>query len=159
MVDAGAHEFAETEDFWAAERSPGRTCGVATIFFSFPEFPVRRDGESVPHFVTPTLLAGDRSQAHVVAHEIAHSWSGNLVTNATWEHFWLNEGFTVYLERKIMNKLYGKSVFDFNAIRGLMELKETVARLGADHPHTVLMPKLEGGVDPDDVFSKVPYER
>ena len=67
--------------------------------------------------------------------------------------------FTVFIERKIMNKLYGKAVFDFNAIGGLMELKETVARLGADHPHTVLMPVLEGGVDPDDVFSKVPYEK
>jgi leukotriene-A4 hydrolase len=50
-------------------------------------------------FVTPTLIAGDRSQANVVAHEIAHSWCGNLVTNRTWEHFWMNEGFTVFLER------------------------------------------------------------
>ena len=71
-------------------------------------------------FVTPTLLAGDRSQAHVVAHEIAHSWSGNLVTNETWESFWLNEGFTVFIERKIMHAMYGKAVFDFSAIGGLM---------------------------------------
>ena len=161
MVDAGAHEFAETEDFLVAAESVAGpyVWGRYDLLLLPPRFPYGGMENPCLTFVTPTLLAGDRSQAHVVAHEIAHSWSGNLVTNATWEHFWLNEGFTVYLERKIMNKLYGKSVFDFNAIGGLMELKETVARLGADHPHTVLMPKLEGGVDPDDVFSKVPYEK
>jgi len=56
-------------------------------------------------FVTPTLLAGDKSNAGVVAHEISHSWTGNLVTTRNWEHFWLNEGFTVFLERKILQKL------------------------------------------------------
>jgi leukotriene-A4 hydrolase len=58
-------------------------------------------------FATPTLLAGDRSLADVIAHEIAHSWTGNLVTNHTWEHFWLNEGWTVWLERKIIAKVKG----------------------------------------------------
>jgi leukotriene-A4 hydrolase len=56
-------------------------------------------------FATPTLLAGDKSLASVIAHEIAHSWTGNLVTNCTWEHFWLNEGWTVWLERKIMSRV------------------------------------------------------
>jgi leukotriene-A4 hydrolase len=56
-------------------------------------------------FATPTLLAGDKSLAAVIAHEIAHSWTGNLVTNCTWEHFWLNEGWTVWLERKIMSRV------------------------------------------------------
>lgn len=74
-------------------------------------------------FVTPTLLAGDRSLVNVIAHEvrnrnclfmrkfahqISHSWTGNLVTNCNWEHFWLNEGFTVFLERKIIGKLNGE---------------------------------------------------
>ena len=133
MVDAGAHEFAETEDFLVAAESVAGpyVWGRYDLLLLPPSFPYGGMENPCLTFVTPTLLAGDRSQAHVVAHEIAHSWSGNLVTNATWEHFWLNEGFTVYLERKIMNKLYGKSVFDFNAIGGLMELKETVARLGA----------------------------
>jgi leukotriene-A4 hydrolase len=58
-------------------------------------------------FATPTLLAGDRSLADVIAHEIAHSWTGNLVTNHTWAHFWLNEGWTVWLERKIASRLKG----------------------------------------------------
>lgn len=58
-------------------------------------------------FVTPTLLAGDKSLADVIAHEIAHSWTGNLVTNCTWDHFWLNEGWTVWLERKITSYVKG----------------------------------------------------
>lgn len=74
-------------------------------------------------FVTPTLLAGDRSLADVVAHEAAHSWSGNLVTNETWEHFWLNEGWTIFLQRKIMTKIHGDDkFFDFDgefALSGL----------------------------------------
>lgn len=66
-------------------------------------------------FVTPTLLAGDRSLADVVAHKAAHSWSGNLVTNETWEHFWLNEGWTIFLQRKITTKIYGdEKFFDFD---------------------------------------------
>jgi len=70
-------------------------------------------------FVTPTFLAGDESLVGVVAHEIAHSWSGNLVTNATWEHFWLNEGWTVWLERKIMAVAKKDNrFFDFLAIGG-----------------------------------------
>ena len=144
MVQAGAFEFAETEDFLkAAEQVAGPyVWGRYDLLLLPPSFPYGGMENPCLTFVTPTLLAGDRSQAHVVAHEIAHSWSGNLVTNKTWEHFWLNEGFTVFIERKIMNKMYGKSVFDFNAIGGLMELKETVARLGESHPH-----------------SKVPYEK
>ena len=146
MVQAGAFEFSETEDFLkAAEQVAGPyVWGRYDLLLLPPSFPYGGMENPCLTFVTPTLLAGDRSQAHVVAHEIAHSWSGNLVTNKTWEHFWLNEGFTVFIERKIMNKMYGKSVFDFNAIGGLMELKETVARLGTNHPHTVLKPELAG---------------
>ena len=70
-------------------------------------------------FVTPTLLAGDRSLVDVVAHEIAHSWTGNLVTNATWEHFWLNEGWTTWFQRKIMSRILKNDKFvDFDAVGG-----------------------------------------
>lgn len=70
-----------------------------------PSFPYGGMENPCLTFVTPTLLAGDRSLTNVVAHEIAHSWTGNLVTNASWEHFWLNEGWTVFLERKIIGRL------------------------------------------------------
>ena len=69
-------------------------------------------------FATPTVLAGDRSLVALVAHELAHSWSGNLVTNATWNDFWLNEGFTVYFERRIVEALYGMPLEEMEAALG-----------------------------------------
>ena len=78
-------------------------------------------------FVTPTLLAGDRSLADVVAHEIAHSWTGNLVTNATWDHFWLNEGWTTWFQRKIMARVKDDPKFvDFDFSLGYQSLQESV---------------------------------
>ena len=72
-----------------------------------PSFPYGGMENPCLTFATPTLLAGDRSLADVIAHEIAHSWTGNLVTNLTWSHFWLNEGWTVWLERKIAARVKG----------------------------------------------------
>jgi leukotriene-A4 hydrolase len=85
--------------------------------------------------VTPTLIAGDRSLANVVAHEIAHSWSGNLVTNRTWEHFWLNEGFTVFIERAIIARVYGAAERDFAALLGRKALRDSISLFGADHEY------------------------
>lgn len=73
------------------------------------------------------MKAGDRSLANVVAHEIAHSWTGNLVTNRNFEHFWLNEGFTVFIERKIVGRLTNSQEQDFEAYSGTTELSETVS--------------------------------
>jgi leukotriene-A4 hydrolase len=108
MVDKVAYEFAETEKFLAAAES--LTCpyqwGRYDVLCLPPSFPYGGMENPCLTFVTPTLLAGDRSLADVVAHEIAHSWTGNLVTNASWEHFWLNEGWTVWLERSVFNLLF-----------------------------------------------------
>ena len=109
-------------------------------------------------FLTPTLLAGDRSLVDVVAHELAHSWTGNLVTNATMDHFWLNEGFTVWAERRILEALHGEAAAAVSWAIGGTALSEAVKRFGADSPFTVLRTHLEG-VDPDDVYSSVPYEK
>ena len=105
-------------------------------------------------FVTPSLLAGDRSLADVVAHEIAHSWTGNLVTAANWEHFWLNEGWTVWLERKIGVEMHGgdERYYDFSALLNYPHLKNDV-KFHTDKGSrrlTALVPEL-GPVDPDEV--------
>lgn len=109
-------------------------------------------------FLTPSILAGDRSLVDVVAHEISHSWTGNLVACASWEHFWLNEGFTMYLERKILSKLYGESYRQFDSLIGLADLRESIALFGKFSPATALSPCLKT-THPDDVFSSVPYEK
>ncbi|MCG6962120.1 MAG: M1 family metallopeptidase [Acidobacteria bacterium] len=109
-------------------------------------------------FLTPTLLAGDRSLVNVVAHELAHSWTGNLVTNASMEDFWINEGFTVWAERRILEALEGEEYAALHAAIGRISLEEAFERFGAESPYTRLNTPLEG-VDPDEVYSEIPYEK
>lgn len=109
-------------------------------------------------FANPTLLAGDRSLISVIAHELAHSWSGNLVTNATWEDFWLNEGFTVYFENRIMESMYGKEIADMLALVEFQELENEITEIHeGDHPEDTYL-KLElNGRDPDDGMTSIAY--
>jgi leukotriene-A4 hydrolase len=109
-------------------------------------------------FLTPTVIAGDRSLVDVIAHELAHSWTGNLVTNASMDHFWLNEGFTTWAERRILDALRGEESSALRWAIGQVALDESIARFGADSPLTKLRTDLRG-VDPDDVFSSIPYEK
>jgi aminopeptidase N len=110
-------------------------------------------------FATPTVLAGDRSLVSLVAHELAHSWSGNLVTNATWNDFWLNEGFTVYFEGRIMEAVYGRSYFDMLAVLGRQDLDVAIQEAGGpDKPDTRLHLDLAGR-DPDEGTSDIAYEK
>ena len=108
-------------------------------------------------FATPTVIAGDKSLVSLVAHELAHSWSGNLVTNATWPDFWLNEGFTTYLERRIVEAVYGKARADMEAMIGVTDLAQSRATLTLPRDRT-LLPDLTGR-DPDEAYSSVPYEQ
>ncbi len=109
-------------------------------------------------FATPTIIAGDGSLTALLAHELAHSWSGNLVTNANWNDFWLNEGFTVYFERRIMEALYGKDYAEMLAVLGYQDLTKTIVELGHDHPDTHLKLHLDGR-DADDGMTDVAYEK
>ncbi|GBP64418.1 Leukotriene A-4 hydrolase [Eumeta japonica] len=131
-IEQSAWEFAETENYLQAAE---RLCGPYEwrqydLLVLPPSFPYGGMENPCLTFVTPTLLAGDRSQADVIVHEIMHSWTGNLITNRNFEHFWLNEGFTVFLERKVAASLIkdqqeAKKSRDFHSLLGLQELSET----------------------------------
>jgi len=123
-----------------------------------PSFPYGGMENPVFTFATPTIISGDRENVDVIAHELSHSWSGNLVSNASWEHFWLNEGWTTYLERRIQAAVHGQSHRDFSAIIGWKALVDSVELFGHDHGFTRLVVDLKGK-DPDDAFSSVPYEK
>ncbi|GJQ82646.1 hypothetical protein Trydic_g19664 [Trypoxylus dichotomus] len=159
-IEAAAYEFANTEhQLKTAEEICGPyVWGRYDLLILPPSFPFGGMENPCLTFVTPTLLAGDRSLANVIGHEIAHSWTGNLVTNANFEHFWLNEGFTVLIEKKIVGRLENEQLQDFEAYDGLQELKDTIKRLGDENPLTKLVVDLKG-VHPDDAFSTVPYEK
>jgi leukotriene-A4 hydrolase len=120
-----------------------------------PSFPFGGMENPRLSYVTPTIIAGDGSLLALVAHELAHSWSGNLVTNAAWRDLWLNEGFTVYFEARIMEALYGREVRDQLAKLAWDGLKETVER--ADEADRQLVRDLSDR-DPEQAFMRVPYD-
>ena len=160
VLDRAAYEFADVEEMIeAAENLFGaydwERFDILTMPPSFPY-----GGMENPRltFLTPTLIAGDRSLVNVLAHELAHSWTGNLVTNANAEHFWLNEGFTVYAERRIIEALRGRDVATLHAALGWRALEEAIARFAKQPALTKLRTQL-AGIDPDDAFSQVPYQK
>lgn len=130
--------------------------GVFDVLVLPPSFPFGGMENPMLTFATPTVLAGDKSLVSLVAHELAHSWSGNLVTNATWSDFWLNEGYTVYLERRILEHLYGKERAEMEAALGRQVLEREMAELPVGDQ--ILQVDLAGR-DPDDGATGVPYEK
>ena len=159
VVDAAAREFEDTEKMIVATEKlygPYRW-GRYDILVLPPSFPFGGMENPRLTFATPTVIAGDKSLVALVAHELAHSWSGNLVTNATWRDFWLNEGFTTYLERRIVEVVYGKHMADMQAAIGVSDLADARKTLEVAGDRT-LLPDLTGR-DPDDAFSTVPYEQ
>ena len=156
VVAAAAEEFADTEKMMQAVESmfgPYRW-GRYDILVLPPSFPFGGMENPRLTFVTPTLIAGDRSLVGVIAHELAHSWSGNLVTNATWRDFWLNEGFTVYLENRIQEAVFGESRGAMEASLEVTGLREELAEL--PEADQILHVNLDGR-DPDEGFTQVPY--
>jgi leukotriene-A4 hydrolase len=158
VIAAAAEEFADVERMLEVSEKlfgPYRW-GRYDLLILPPSFPFGGMENPRLSFITPTVIAGDRSLVSLIAHELAHSWSGNLVTNATWRDLWLNEGFTVFLERRIMQALYGDRRAAMEDVLGWQELQADVRTLPAGD--TVLAIDLRGR-DPDDVFSQVPYEK
>ena len=136
--------------------------GNYTILVLPPSFPY--GGMENPHltFASPTIIVGDKSQVYVATHEICHSWTGNDVTCENWSNMWLNEGFTVFEERKVSGKYYAaKGIDGFNkveAILGNASLWDDISNYGVDNSYSSLYPVLNGH-SPDDSFSNVPYEK
>jgi leukotriene-A4 hydrolase len=158
MIAASEYELADTQKMIeAAEKLYGPyRWGQYDVLVLPPSFPFGGMENPRLTFATPTILAGDRSLVSLVAHELAHSWSGNLVTNATWNDFWLNEGFTVYFERRIMEEISGRNYSEMLALLGRQDLEATVAELPARDTHLFL--DLTDR-DPDDAATKLPYEK
>ncbi len=160
VVEAAAWEFADTEKMIGVveELYGPYVWGRYDLLVLPPSFPFGGMENPRLSFLTPTVLAGDRSLVSLIAHELAHSWSGNLVTNATWRDFWINEGFTTYVERRVIEALFGRDIAEMEAILGTRDLIEDIEAFGEDHEFTALAPQL-AGEDPDDAFSSVPYEK
>ncbi len=158
VLKSAAHEFADVESMIAAieKRFGPYRWGRYDILVLPPSFPFGGMENPRVTFATPTILAGDRSLVSLIAHELAHSWSGNLVTNATWRDFWLNEGFTTYLERRIIEDLYGKDRADMELVLGMADLREELKEQSAKDQ--VLHVDLTGR-DPDEGMNRIPYEK
>ena len=158
LLKAAAKEFADTEAMIeTAEKLFGPyRWDRYDILVMPPSFPVGGMENPRLSFITPTVIAGDKSLVSVIAHELAHSWSGNLVSNATWRDLWLNEGFTDYLESRIVNAVYGEPREMMERVLGLHDLQDDLAKLKpADQELAIDL----RGRNPGEVFSTVPYEK
>jgi leukotriene-A4 hydrolase len=158
MIKAAAKEFADTESMIQANEKmfgPYRWSRYDILVMppSFPEGGMENPRLS---FITPTVIAGDKSLVSVIAHELAHSWAGNLVGNATWRDFWLNEGFTDYMESRIMTAVYGEPRASMEAVLGLKSLRTDLAKL---KPADQILAIDLRGRDPGDGFTSIPYEK
>lgn len=160
ILEKAAYEFAETEKMLeAAEALYGKYAWERYDMIVLPpSFPFGGMENPRLTFATPTILAGDRSLTALIAHELAHSWSGNLVTNATWNDFWLNEGFTVYFERRIMEAVEGRDYSEMLAMLGYQDLEEEVKSIGESSKDTHLKLSLKGR-NPDDGLTDIAYEK
>ena len=162
VVDKAAWEFADLEKMvTGAEALYGNYAWDRyDVIVLPPSFPFGGMENPRLTFATPTLLAGDRSLTSVIAHELAHSWSGNLVTNATWNDFWLNEGFTVYFEHRIIEALYGRDDAEMHALLALQDLKATVTEISASpHPEDTKLKLNLDNRNPDDGVTDIAYNK
>lgn len=161
VIDAAQYELAEVESMleaaermWGPYRWDRYDCLVLPASFPF-------GGMENPRltFLTPTILAGDRSLVSLLAHELAHAWSGNLVTAANWNELWLNEGMTTYLERRLMESLRGREYSEMLAAIGRQDLDSSLQRLGPNETLSLLRTRLGRDASPEDLPTEVAYEK
>lgn len=158
LIKKAAWEFAELGKMVvAAEKLYGPyRWGRYDVLVLPPSFPY--GGMENPNltFLTPGVIAGDRSLTSLLAHELGHSWSGNLVTNATWDDIWLNEGFTTYVEHRIGEEIFGKKDAEMQDVLTRKDLDDNIAEYGKTNPDTRLKVSLTNR-NPDDGISEIPY--
>lgn len=159
VVEAAAWEFADTERMLSVGVGllTPYEWGKYDLLVLPPAFPYGGMENPTLTFMTPTVLAGDRSLVSIVAHELAHSWAGNLVTNKSWEHFWLNEGLTTYIENRIMRELLGDSATDVIVDNQIKSLETFIQGKMTDSPGETRLKTELGENNPDDTYSIVPY--
>lgn len=157
-LEKAAYEFAETENMITeAEKLYGEyRWGDYDLLILPPSFPFGGMENPRLSFITPTVIAGDRSLDSLIAHELAHSWSGNLVTNGSWRDLWLNEGFTSYFEARITEAVHGTDRMKMEAALNLQGLKAEMAEM---EPHLQALVVTKNINNPDDVFSGVAYDK
>ncbi|MGV8814477.1 MAG: M1 family metallopeptidase [Gelidibacter sp.] len=160
MLNKSYEEFSDMEKMVsAAEQLYGPYAwGQFDVIVLPPSFPFGGMENPRLTFATPTVIAGDKSLVSLVAHELAHSWSGNLVTNATWNDFWLNEGFTVYFEMRIMEAVYGKERADMLALISRQDLDDELENL-KDAPNDTKLKLDLKGRNPDDAMNSIAYDK
>src|SRR3954469_15226638 len=159
-LPAAARELSDTEKMVTAAEAlygPYRW-GRYDVLVLPPSFPFGGMENPTLTFATPTIIAGDKSLIAVIAHELAHSWSGNLVTNATWNDVWLNEGFTTYFEKRIIERVYGRQAYEREVALSWDDMQAALKEAGAGSDKTRLHLALDGK-DPDDVPSGIAYEK
>jgi leukotriene-A4 hydrolase len=161
-LEAAAHEFADLPRMLeAGERMVGPYRWDRYDLLIMPRA-FAYGGMENPRlsFISPSTVAGDRSLVAVIVHEMSHSWSGNLVTNSTWDDFWLNEGFTSYLERRLVEVLYGERRASMEDAIAYEELVQTIKDLAADgHPEDSALHLNLAGRDPNEGTSDVAYQK
>ncbi len=162
LLSKCVYEFADVEKMMSvAEGLYGPYLwGRYDIIVLPPSFPFGGMENPCLTFATPTIITGDRSLVSLIAHELAHSWSGNLVTNATWDDFWLNEGFTVYIENRIMEAIFGRERSDMLlSIECQMLELENDDLLNGDHPEDTHLKLNLKGRDPDEGMTGIAYTK
>jgi leukotriene-A4 hydrolase len=161
VIDAAAYEFEDMQKMLeVAEKLYGEYAwGRYDVLVLPAAFPFGGMENPKLTFATPTIIAGDKSLVSLIAHELAHSWSGNLVTNSTWNDFWLNEGFTVYFEERIMEAVYGREYSEMLAQLSRRELDNTVADLSTENPKDTWLKLQLDGRNPDDGMTDIAYNK
>ena len=162
LIDAAAAEFVDMQKMVdEAEKLYGTyVWGRYDLLILPPAFPFGGMENPKLTFATPTIIAGDKSLVSLVAHELAHSWSGNLVTNSTWDDFWLNEGFTVYFEQRIMEAVYGRDRAEMLAQLSRQDLDATISEIkNSEHPEDSKLKLALDGRSPDDGMTDIAYNK